>query len=267
MPFESLLAATIVRLVVAGLSLRSFVGAPATVPVGPGTYEPLQPDERGAKQIAVAEFRLDRFAVTNAQYLRFVRAAPQWRRTTIDPLFADAHYLEHWAGPLDLGDEAPADAPVVDVSWFSAKAYCASLGERLPREAEWELAAMASRRKRDGRKEEEWREQILAWYAARPTRVLRDVSTTEANAWGVHGLHGVIWEWVYDFNASLVSEDGRAAGGRMTKRFCGGGALSAVDPADYASFMRVAFRSALTADSTTGSLGFRCAADARKETP
>lgn len=44
-------------------------------------------------------------------------------------------------------------------------------------------------------------------------------------------------------------------------RFCGAGAVTAADKNDYASFMRIAFRSSLKAGYTAGSLGFRCARD------
>lgn len=76
------------------------------------------------------------------------------------------------------------------------------------------------------------------------------------NLWGVHDLHGHIWEWVSDFNGSMVTNDRDTSA-----RFCGAGAMSAGDRSDYAAFMRLAFRGALRGDYTTAGLGFRCAAD------
>jgi formylglycine-generating enzyme required for sulfatase activity len=65
-------------------------------------------------------------------------------------------------------------------------------------------------------------------------------------------MHGLVWEWVSDFSASmLVGADAR---------LCGAGAASAFDPTDYPAFLRAAFRSAVQARTTTSNLGFRCAA-------
>ena len=44
----------------------------------------------------------------------------------------------------------------------------------------------------------------------------------------------------------------------MRGRFCGAGALSANDRANYAVLMRVAMLSSLEAADSTTSLGFRC---------
>jgi len=43
--------------------------------------------------------------------------------------------------------------------------------------------------------------------------------------------------------------------------FCGSGAAGAVDPSDYAAFMRFAFRGSLKAVYTQANLGFRCASN------
>ena len=55
----------------------------------------------------------------------------------------DASYLELWTGDLEPGPRAPADAPVVGVSGFAARAYAAWVGKRRPTTAEWERAASA----------------------------------------------------------------------------------------------------------------------------
>ena len=71
-----------------------------------------------------------------------------------------------------------------------------------------------------------------------------------------------MWEWVLDFNSTLISEDSRTGKDPDRLLFCGSGAVGSRDRNDYASFMRIAFRSALSPRYTTASLGFRCARDA-----
>jgi formylglycine-generating enzyme required for sulfatase activity len=74
-------------------------------------------------------------------------------------------------------------------------------------------------------------------------------------------MHGLVWEWVYDYGASLVAADSREKEGADSNRFCGTAGANAQRPSDYAAFMRIAFRSSLEAAYTTTRLGFRCAAD------
>ncbi|HLK92656.1 MAG TPA: formylglycine-generating enzyme family protein [Polyangia bacterium] len=202
----------------------------------------------------VPAFSLDRTPVTNEAFLAFVGAHPAWRRDRVSRLFADERYLGQWAGPLALGPQAPPRAPVVGVSWFAAGAFCAARGARLPSEAEWELAAAASPKERDGRRDPAWRQTLLDWYARPNPPRLPDVGQGPANAGGIYDMHGLVWEWVSDFGASmLVGADAR---------LCGGGALEAADPLDYPAFLRAAFRSSLEGRTTTVNLGFRCAAGA-----
>jgi formylglycine-generating enzyme required for sulfatase activity len=213
--------------------------------------------------VGVKAFLLDRVPVTEGDFAAFVRAHPEWRRDRAPRIFADEGYLSHWRAPDELGPEIDPRQPVVRVSWFSAKAYCAARNARLPTEAEWELAASASRTRADGRSDRAWREQILAWYSQPDPPRLPLVGTTPANYWGVQDLHGVIWEWVLDYSGSMLATDPRGAGDKDRLTFCGGGAVGATDKANYPSFMRIAFRSSLRAEYTTHNLGFRCATDER----
>ena len=236
------------------------------VKVGPGVYRPVFPTSPGEAEVQVAGFLLDVEPVTNRQFLAFVKANPAWQRDRVKAVRADRDYLGHWAGALELGSSAPADAPVVRVSWFAAKAYCAWAGGRLPSEREWELAAQASPDARDASAQPAWQDAILAWYAAPTPAVQPPVGRGPANAWGVRDLHGLVWEWVYDFGAALVASDDRERGDADRAKYCGAGAALARDPSQYATFMRLAFRSSLQARYTTANLGFRCAADLpRKE--
>ena len=77
--------------------------------------------------------------------------------------------------------------------------------------------------------------------------------------WGVYDMHGLVWEWVEDFNSVFVSGDNRRDGEDLKNMFCGAGSFSAEDKANYAAFMRYALRSSLKGAYTTENLGFRCA--------
>jgi len=220
-----------------------------------GRYVPFYPVKDEAP-IRVAPFLLDVVPVTNAEFLEFVRSESRWQRSKVSRLFADEAYLSSWAGDLDLGHDVLPDRPATFVSWFAASAYCRSRGARLPTEAEWELAAAPPAE--DAAARAATRNRILAFYA-RPRGPLPRIGSTPANAWGVRDLHGVIWEWVEDFNASLVASDNRADRDRALEDICGGGAAGSADSTDYPTFMRVALRSSLKATYALHHLGFRCA--------
>ena len=210
--------------------------------------------------VRVAPFLLMRKPVTNAEFLAFVRAHPEWQRGRAPAALAEARYLSRWAGPLDLGG-AGADRPVIWVSWFAADAYCAEQSARLPTWTEWEYAAAADESRRDARTDPAWRERILAWYAQPSSAELPPVGRRPANLYGVYDLHGLVWEWVDDASALLVSSDNREQGAADKLRFCGAGALSTDDRDNYATLMRVALLSSVGAADATGNLGFRCARD------
>jgi formylglycine-generating enzyme required for sulfatase activity len=213
--------------------------------------------------VDVAAFDMDEEPVTNAQYLAFVTAHARWQRTRAPRLFVDPQYLSQWTGDTELGPAARPTQPVTFVSWYASRAYCQAQGERLPTEAEWELAARADAHQADAHRDRAFVDRILAFYT-RPHGALGDVGGAP-NLFGLRDLHGLIWEWVDDFNASMVSVDDRARGDAQTSRFCGGASLGAEDVADYAAFMRYAFRSSLRASYTVHNLGFRCVRSADAE--
>jgi formylglycine-generating enzyme len=224
-----------------------------SVPIPGGSYDAFYA-VAGEIEAVVAPFSIDVTPVTNARYLAFVTAEPLYRRGAIPALFADPGYLRHWAGPLDLGDADP-DAPVVNVSWFAALAYCEAQGRRLPSEAEWELVGRASAHAFDARGEAGWNDEVLARTTATSTG---PVGLGTPNAYGAYDMHR-LFEWVDDAQASITTQDGRAEGDTLIAKVCGGAADGAADRRDYAAFLRYAVRAGQDASSVTPHLGFRCA--------
>ncbi len=234
---------------------QSAAPAPAPrVPVPGGTFEPFV-KVAGELPVEVEPFEIDVLPVTNARFLAFVEANPEYRRDEIPRLFAEPGYLRHWAGPDDLGDALP-DAPVTHVSWFAASAYCERGGGRLPTEAEWELMARASATEPDARSDPAFVGTVLARTVA--TGPLRAVGTGTPNVYGVHDVHA-LFEWVDDVHASLGALDGRNDDDARMAAVCGGAAEGAADRRDYAAFLRLTIRTATEADGVSSHLGFRCA--------
>jgi eukaryotic-like serine/threonine-protein kinase len=149
-----------------------------------GTNDPAaKPAYKPAHKVTVAEFYMDTYEVTNADYAKFVKetgrpAPPHWKLGEYEP------GKDKW--------------PVVNVSNLDAAAYARWAKKRLPTEAEWEYAARGdknliypwgngwfekySNSAEDGRKE--------------PVDV---GSYPDGVSWcGVYDLAGNVAEWVAD---------------------------------------------------------------------
>lgn len=262
-----------------GLTLAVVFAFAATgmVRIPAGSYLPLYaepprdsipPVERGAARRAnVAAFAMDLRPVTNAEFLAFVREQPQWRRSRVAPLFADGSYLRHWRSDLELGDLAPPNSPVVNVSWFAARAYLKARGKALPTVDQWEYVAAASETLADASRDPVFNARLRAWYARPTPGRLPPVGSTFRNFYGVDDLHGLVWEWTLDFNSALVTGESRGDGALDRSLYCGGAAASASDFEDYAAFMRYAFRSSLQANYCVANLGFRGVSTAPETAP
>jgi formylglycine-generating enzyme len=224
-----------------------------------GTFTPLY-GSKGEVQ-KVKDFYMDAYPVTNAQYLEFVKNNPKWLRSKVKKIFADANYLKHWKSDLDPGKNVDLNSPVINISWFAAKAYAEWNGERLPTTAEWEYAASAGKNKPNQGNNPENVKRIQEWYSKLSSQKLPPVGSTEKNYWGVYDLFGVIWEWTADFNSALLTGESRDGGTAERNLFCGSGASSSLSVNNYPAFMRYGFRSSLKANYTVSNLGFRCVKD------
>ncbi len=150
-------------------------------------------------EVTLGDFFMGMYPVTQAQW-QTVAAFPQANQK-LDP------------DPSTFKGE---DRPVERVSWHDAEEFCARLSNqtgreyRLPTEAEWEYACRAETKapfhcgetittdlaNYDGSS------QKYGAYGRGPKGTYRSETTPvgsfPANAWGLHDLHGNVWEWCAD---------------------------------------------------------------------
>lgn len=225
-----------------------------------GTYRSFTVKSKsGASTSTVPSFYLSAHAVTNEEYLAFVKANPQWRKSKASRLYTDENYLRNWKNDTAFNNEVNPNSPVVYVSWFAANAYCQWKNLRLPSTAEWEWAGKAPFVWPAAFASLSVRQATLKWYEKPAEKTLPEVTTVNKNAFGIYDMHGLIWEWVSDFNNFVGSTDSRVRDNSANTSFCAAGALNAGDTKDYAAFLRYSFRSSLKGRYCIATLGFRCA--------
>ena len=226
-----------------------------------GQFRPFLRTGNEARTIKTHSFYLDIHAVTNEEFLLFVKANPVWAKSKVPRVFADSNYLQQWISDFEIGNPRIANSPVTNISWFAANAYCKFVGKRLPTLAEWEYAAAAP--PVNIKSSENLSRIILGWYDHPTPAILPPVQSTYRNRFGVYDMHGLVWEWVADFNSVMLQAGSGDRNPAINALFCGAGGQATTDKEDYAAYMRYAFRESLRATYTVGSLGFRCAKDAR----
>ena len=213
--------------------------------------------------VTIDDFQMDVYPVTNKEYLDFVNKFPKWKRSNVKKLFADGNYLINWKSDLELNSSQSLKAPINNISWFAANAYCECQDKRLPTIDEWEFVAMANKSLPDARKLKDYNQYILSWYE-KPKTFNNEIGSTFKNYWNVYDLHGLVWEWTSDFNSVLISGESRKDVDNDSNLFCGSAAIGATDLMNYAAFMRYAIRGSLKAKYTMKNLGFRCVKDVEK---
>ena len=232
-------------------ALKSGGQGPAMVTVPAGAFRmgcvsglDCQYDEKPVHDVAIPQsFALSVHAVTFEDYDRF----------TYPNKVAD----EFWGR---------GQRPVINVSWDDAKEYVAWLSSqtgaeyRLPSEAEWEYAARAGSAAKYSWGNEVGRNNANCgvcgsqWDGAGTA----PAGSFAPNAWGLHDMHGNVWEWVEDcWNDSYAGapSDGNAwLRGERFLRVLRGGSWGAPPRA-----LRAAYRGGITPGYRSSFVGFRVA--------
>jgi formylglycine-generating enzyme required for sulfatase activity len=253
--------------------------------------------EGPVRQVSLSAFKISATAVTNTCFAEFVSAtgwiteaeqqgssfvfggllpddfpptqgvaaAPWWR-------LVEGADWRHPEGPQSTVAQR-MDHPVVQVTWEDAVAYCEWADARLPTEAEWERAArggLTGKRYPWGdQREPEGEHRMNVFQGEFPGNNTAEdgfPGTAPADAYKPNGLGlfntcGNVWEWCGDFfdpsfHVTGPRQDpcGPPAG---THRVMRGGSYLCHE--SYCWRYRVSARSANTAQSSAGNIGFRVA--------
>ncbi len=233
------------------------------VPIAAGSFTMGSPDsdreadadEKPAHRVTISKpFLLGKFEVTQAQWEAVMGSSPyeQSSGARSNPYFDLPGMAERVRKP---------DNPVT-VSWNEAQQFVQRLNEkeghrryRLPTEAEWEYAARAGTTTSYSFGNDRGQLGRYAWFGEDfATGAPHPVGGKLPNPWGLHDVHGNVWEWVQDnygrYDAAAVTDPkGPASGSGKVVR---GGSWHVT-----AGGWRSAHRKEYAADYRGISIGFR----------
>jgi sulfatase modifying factor 1 len=148
--------------------------------------------ERPTRMVRIStDILLGRYPVTNAQYREYLKVAGE---NVKKPAYWDDRRFNQ------------PEQPVVGVSWDDAQKFCEWAGCRLPTEAEWEYACRAGTTTEFSFANDENLLDQYGWYETNSGGQTQPVGTKVANPWGVHDMHGNVWEWCQDRYGKYAKE-------------------------------------------------------------
>ncbi len=151
------------------------------------------PVQDTATIVRVNSMYVDKYPVTNRQFLKFMQA------TDYEPKDKE-NFLKHWRnGHPTPGEE---DMPVIFVSYEDAQAYAKWTGKRLPTEKEWQYAAQAG-----SNNSYPWGNKMDSTKCNPGNGILDAVGSYPqgANRLGIEDLVGSVWQMTSDWYRSGVT--------------------------------------------------------------
>jgi formylglycine-generating enzyme required for sulfatase activity len=259
----------------AGEAFRDCSDCPEMVSIPAGSFMMGSPaseagrmDREGPqRRVTLPAFAAGKYEVTVGEYLACVSAGkcsqPAWRESGGEynvSTGTDEQYKRLGAALTGTAN------PIVGVSWNDAKKYVAWLNSkvsgspyRLLSEAEWEYAARSGSSTRWSFGDDEDSLETHAWYLGNSVSTTHPVGRKEPNAFGLHDMHGNVWEWVEDCSADSYSAGQTSDGRAYTSGACPLRVIRGGDGGSFPEDVRSATRNwfASTEHSTGG--GFRVA--------
>lgn len=169
--------------------------------MGQGLEKLVAPEQPQHRVVITRPFRMSETEVTVGAFRKF--AAAKNYKTDAEMRAKNAEARTY----LNPGCSMADDMPVTHISWDDADKFCRWLSEqektvyRLPTEAEWEYACRAGTRTLysfgdDGKKISDY-----GWFKdnVTPNGTLGRVGEKLSNPFGLHDVHGNVWEWCQDF--------------------------------------------------------------------
>ena len=126
------------------------------------------------------------------------------------------------------------DQPVEQVTWDDCQDFSQKMREltgkpiRLPTEAEWEYACRAGTTSEYCNGGDEAALRKAGWFHGNSNSQTQPVGRLAANGWGLHDMHGNVWEWCQDFHGAYGSKNVTDPKGATSgdARTCRGGSWS-----------------------------------------
>ena len=250
----------------------SFIGG-AAFQVGSAADGETPTDETPRHEVSVGGFCLDVTEVTVAAYARCPSCERPRMTVEFEGLAPNGRsFWSQFCNRPEAGDH-----PINCVDWYQAKGYCATLGKRLPTEAEWELAARGKEARKypwgqappSGQRLNACGSECSRMLTARLESVGKDpwprmyddddsaAATAPVGRYqggaspeGVLDLAGNVWEWTESHYCPYDKEDCDDS-----RRVLRGGGWDTVESQD----VRAAHRYPSAPTARGKSIGFRCA--------
>lgn len=197
-----------------------------------------------AHRVYVDSFFLDKYEVTNSQYLGFCQAT-------------ERKLPEFWGKEGFHSSPDFPNHPVTGVSWEDTVAYAEWCGKRLPTEAEWEYAARGGLVGMDF-PNGNTKDPSSINYTESQIGGTISVGSYPANGYGLHDMAGNVAEWVADrygrdYYRTSPKKNPKGPGIGRFRVFRGGGWHTGP------GCIRVFYRNALPVNWLDFNVGFRCA--------